>query len=179
MRRVRTLIALGFAIGIAVGFHWLSPTALAKTKISPGAEIQADDNTVREIVAAFHSAEDFLQARNLESLMALYSKEYSYHGLKKEDLKKIWHDLFANYHRISSAHMFSRIVVAEGKTPTAEITCTGVLWATSDAGQRANIDSWFEEVHYLIYEEGAWRIRGHAGEARKGLQFGVAPHPFF
>jgi SnoaL-like domain len=179
MSRFSTLIALGFAIGIALWMHGLSLPALAKTKISQGAEVKADDKTVREIVAAFHRAEDFLQARNLESLMALYSKDYNYHGLKKEDLKKIWHDLFANYHRLSSAHMFSRIVVAAGKTPTAEVTCTGVLWATSDTGQRVNIDSWFEEEHHLTYEDGAWRIRGHAGEAPKGLQFGVAPHPFF
>jgi hypothetical protein len=46
-------------------------------------------------------------------------------------------------------------------------------------GDRVNVDSWYGEVHHLIYEDGIWRIRGHAGEAPKGIQFGVAPHPFF
>lgn len=180
MRRMSVAIVLGAVLGTAMWLQTFAVPVLAKTKVSTGAEVQADDKTVREILDAFHRAEEFLQARNLDALMGLYSKEYNYHGLKKDDLRKIWEDLFAQHHRISTEHMFSKIVVLAGKTPAAEITCTGSLWATSDvAGQRVNIDSWFEEVHHMVYEDGRWRIRGHAGEPSKALQFGVAPHPFF
>ena len=78
----------------------------------------------------------------------------------------------------NQCHVLNEVVV-EGNAPRAEVTCTGGLWATSEStGQRENIDSWFQEVHRLIYEDGAWRIRGHAGEGPNALRFGVA-HPFF
>ena len=180
MYKKSTLGLLALLIGVALWLQGFTLPVQAKTKISQGAEIQADDKTVRGILAAFHKAEEFLEARNLDAMMGLYSKDYNYHGLKKEDLRKIWEGLFAQHHRISTAHMFSKIAVVDGKHQTADITCTGTLWATSDpAGQRVNIDSWFEEVHHMVYEDGAWRIRGNAGEAPKALQFGIAPHPFF
>jgi len=98
---------------------------LAKTKISPDAEIHADQKKVREIMATFEKAEVALEARNLDTLMALYSKDYAYHGLTKDDIRKIWKDLFAQTHRIASEHRFSKIVVTEGQNPRAEVTCTG------------------------------------------------------
>ena len=146
----------------------------------PLGRVEADDKTVSEILAAFNRAEQALHARDLDALTALYAQAYNYHGLRKDDLRKIWENLFAQYPRISSTHIFSRIVAVPGKPPTAETTCTGSLWATSqETGQREVIDSWFYEVHYLVYEDGAWRIRGHAGEPPATLRFGVTPHPFF
>ena len=62
---------------------------LAKTKISPDAEIHADQKKVQEILATFEKAEAALEARNLENLMALYSKDYAYHGLTKDDIRNI------------------------------------------------------------------------------------------
>ena len=165
---------------IAFLFQGLTLPVLAKTKITPGADVQADDKSVREILVSFHKAEEFLEARNLDGLMGLYSKDYNYNGLKKDDLRKIWEGLFTQHQKIASSHMFSKIIVVAGKNPTADITCTGSLWATTvPTGHRVNIDSWFEEEHHMAYEDGAWRIRGHAGEAPKVLQFGVAPHPLF
>lgn len=171
----------GIAMGSALWLLILSllSSASAKTKISPDAEIQADHKTVEEIMATFKKAEDALEERNLEALMALYSKDYTYHGLTKEDIRKIWKDLLAHSHRIASEHRFSKIVVGDGKNPRAEVTCTGSFWTTDETAKRVNIDSWYEEVHYLVYEDGAWRIRGHAGEASKATLFGTTPHPLF
>jgi ketosteroid isomerase-like protein len=157
----------------------LPSPAYAKTKVSPDAEIQADHKTVEEIVATFKKAEDALAERNLETLMALYSKDYTYHGLTREDIRKIWEDLFAHSHRIASEHRFSKIVAGDGKNPRAEVTCTGSFWTTDETSKRVNIDSWYEEVHYMVYEDGAWRIRGHAGDASKAPLFGTTPHPLF
>ncbi len=175
----RSLCALGIAIGVGVLFAALPLSALAETKIGKDAVINANDKTTKEILAAFDRAEEALRGGNLDAVMAIYSKDFQYQGLKKDDLKRIWTTLFSRHHRLASHHIFSKIVVVNGKVPTAEVTCTGGLWATADAtGERVRIDSWFEEVHRLVYEDGAWRILGHAGEGPNALNFGTA-HPFF
>lgn len=145
------------------------------------AEIKGNDKDVSEILAAFNRAEEALHARDLAGLMTLYSERYHYHGLSKGDLRKIWQEMFARYDNLASTHTFSRIHVGgSAKEPTAEITCTGSLWGLSkDTGKRVIIDSWFYEIHHVAYDDGAWRIRGHAGEDTKALPFGASPHPFF
>jgi ketosteroid isomerase-like protein len=145
------------------------------------AEIKGSDKDVSEILAAFNRAEEALHARDLDGLMALYSEQYHYHGLSKSDLRKIWEEMFASYGNLASTHTFSRIHVGgSAKEPTADITCTGSLWGSSkETGKRVFIDSWFYEIHHVVYENGAWRIRGHAGEDTKALPFGTSPHPFF
>lgn len=144
------------------------------------AEVKADDKTVSEILAAFNRAEAALQAGNLDDLMALYSEQYTYHGLTKPDLKKIWGELLTHHRDFRSNHILSRITAVQGAPPSAELTCTGSLWAISkETGQQVNIDSWYGEVHYMVKEEGMWRVRGHRGESPKTQVFGVAPHPFF
>jgi hypothetical protein len=162
---------------------WLQGTALpalAETKMSKQMEIQANEKTVKEILTAFDKAEKALKEQDLEDLMAIYSKNYDYSGLTKNNLRDLWKDLFSKYRRISSHHIFSKIVVSvEGKAPKARITCTGGLWATAEStGERIIIDSWFDEVHRLVYENGAWRILGHNGEDQQAVQNGAA-HPFF
>jgi hypothetical protein len=120
--------------------------------------------------------------RDLDTLMALYSEGYKHHGYTKEIFRTIWNDLFQDYHDFSSTHIFSKIrVEVERTAKTAMITCTGSLWATSNfTGQRVNIDSWFGDIHYLIYEGGAWRLQGHAWDAAmKETRYALPPHPFF
>ncbi len=153
---------------------------LGEVHVDRWAEIKASDKDVGEILASFNRAEEALHERNLDGLMALYSEQYRYHGLSKADLRKIWEDMFAHYDHLASTHIFSRIQVAPGTHPTAEIACTGSLWGVSkETGQRVIIDSWFYEIHHLIHEDGGWRLRGHGGDAEKVLPFGVSPHPFF
>lgn len=183
MNQRHALAAMGVSFIVAA---WLQGCAVAPLMHRGGimvdrwAEIKADDKTVGEILGAFNRAEEALHAQNLGGLMGLYSQQYSYHGLTKEDLRNIWTGLFAQYQGLASNHIFSGIVVVAGTTPIAEVACTGSLWAVSkETGQRVNIDSWYGEVHHLVHEDGAWRVLGHAGEAPKGSQFGVAPHPFF
>lgn len=162
---------------------WIQGTALpalAETKLSKQIEVQANQKEVTAIRAAFDKAEKALKAQDLDDLMALYSKDYDYHGLTKNNLRDLWKDLFSKYRRIASHHIFSKITVTvEGKAPKARITCTGGLWATAEStGERIIIDSWFEEVHRLVYEDGAWRILGHDGEDQQAVQNGAA-HPYF
>lgn len=154
---------------------------LGKTEIAHSATIQADPETLNQILATFNRADDALHRQDLDTLMSLYAKNYNYHGIDKTELRNIWQDLFRQYRDFSSTHVFTSIVAKPAnKPPTAHITCTGSLWAISRlTGRRVNIDSWFGDVHHLIYEDGAWRIEGHAWEASRDNRYVLTPHPFF
>ena len=123
---------LAFVLSMSLILPMLSAPALAETKMSKQMEIQANQKDVSAILAAFDKAEKALKEHDLDALMALYSKDYNYHGLTKNNLKEAWTDLFSKYRRIASHHIFSKITVTvEGKAPQARITCTGGLWATA------------------------------------------------
>jgi ketosteroid isomerase-like protein len=176
-------IAILFALGVSLGF-WTSPQPMAeaKTQLTTGTIQEAEPQTVKELLATFEQAEQAMQARDLDEIMALYSEEYHYHGLKKADIKKIWGQLFDHYRELESFHTFSTIrTVGSGSKLIAEMTCTGVVWGTSkDTTLRSPVDSWYEEIHYLKKENGRWRIVGNVGgESQPVLQFGIAPHPLF
>ena len=144
------------------------------------AEVKADDKTVSGILAAFNQAEAALQTGNLDELMDLYSQSYSYHGLTKQELRKTWEELLQQHREFRSNHILSRIVAVPGDPQSAEVTCTGSLWAVSkETVEQVNIDSWYGEVHHMVNENGTWRVRGHRGKAPKTQAFGAAPHPFF
>ena len=151
------------------------------TIIGAKADIQADQRTVDELMLTFHKADEALRRQDLDALMSIYSKNYNYHGIDKAELRNIWQDLFRQYRDFSSTHVFSSIAAARANTPpTAEITCTGSLWAISRlTGQRVNIDSWYSDVHHLVYENGVWGIQGHAWEAPRDTRYVLSPHPFF
>ncbi|NOT21224.1 MAG: hypothetical protein HOP22_00645 [Nitrospiraceae bacterium] len=154
---------------------------IGATTIAHTAEIQADDQTVKEIMSTFNHADEALKRKDLNALMDLYSEGYNHNGYTKEIIRRDWDVLFQQYHDFSSTHVFSKITVEVGEVPKAEITCTGSLWASSvRTGERVNIDSWFGVVHLLIYEGGAWRIRGYAGESpRIAPRYALPPHPLF
>ncbi len=152
-----------------------------RVSIERSADIKGDDRDVAAILAAFNHAEDALHQNNIGGVMALYSEQYRHHGLSKTDLRIIWEEMLSQYEGLASTHVFSRVsVAASGKAPTAQVWCTGSLWGTSKATkQREVLDSWFYEIHHLVYEDGEWRIIGHAGGDTTPVIFGKSPHPFF
>lgn len=157
-------------------------TVQAKIVVPPsGSMIEVNAATLKTVVGLFEAAEDAIKAHDLDKVMAVYSPQYNYHGLKREDLRKIWKDLFDEYQEIASTHLFTKMTkVGAGRDGVLEVTCTGHLWARSKtSGLYVPIDSWHEEVHYLVLENGTWRIRGNVGESPRVLPFGTAPHPLF
>jgi hypothetical protein len=154
---------------------------VAKVEVPSYARVMADEVTVKEIISAFDRAEQAIQARDLDGLLALYSKRYDYHKLRKSDARRVWDEIFEYHHQLHSTHLFTDIktVQVDGET-RAEVKCTGALWGlANETGQKITVDSWFEEVHYLVKEEGTWRIIGNAGGAPETPRFGHAPHPLF
>jgi len=177
------IVLIGGTIGLAGCQFGLSPAMpdLARTQLAHGAVVQADERTLAEILDTFSRADAALRKQDLDTLMTIYSQSYKYHGYDKDRLRLLWKDLFLLHTQFSATHVFSKIVVnANATPPTAEITCSGSLWAVSKlTGRRVNIDSWFGDVHYLVYEDGAWRIRGHAWEAPDPGRYFLSAHPFF
>jgi hypothetical protein len=176
----RSLAGLGLAPAFLL-FLAPSPIALALTQIGPEATVEADQQTLAELIGTFDRAEEAIRARDVDGLMALYAANYEYHGLKRGDIRKIWADLFARYDLIANIHTFSAIkVMRAGNQVTAEITCTGAVWANSrQTKQRIPIDSWHQEVHRLVKGKDGWRIVGNLGNEQAIRQFGTAPHPLF
>ncbi|HKT34032.1 MAG TPA: nuclear transport factor 2 family protein [Nitrospira sp.] len=180
MNRLLLTVVCYFLLGV-----WWSlavPGADAKTQLLPDGIQEVDAATLKELLSAFEQAEQAMAAKDIDRILALYSDDYRYHGLKKADVRRIWKQLFDHYKELESFHTFSVVrTVGSGSKLVAEMTCSGVLWGTSnDTTLRSPVDSWYEEVHYLKKENGRCRIVGNVGgESIPVLQFGVAPHPPF
>jgi len=166
--------------------------AVAVTDITQDAEVKADPETVKAIRNVFDRAEEALRTKNLSGIMAIYSKDYQNRGLRKVDTAHIWQDIFDRYDDLSSRHVFSKIVVDQRKTgpPTAQVICTGVLYGVSilRKGKPAPtalvekpvyLDAWFEATHYLVLEDGRWKIIGHDPSTAEDHPFASALHLLF
>jgi hypothetical protein len=179
LTRERILIAVTL-IGISLSILGAGTPASGALRIDAEADLQGDAETLHQIEETFNRAEDVIGKRELDALMTVYSEHYRYQDLTKADMRKIWKGFFEQFARVATLHSFSRIVVKPGKQPTAQITCTGALWATSDQNdQRVNLSSWAGDIHHLIYEDGAWRILGQGRNTPNRSEFGQAPPPLF
>ena len=155
--------------------------ATAEMQLLQGAAADLDQATVDEVLATFRQAEQALRAGDVDGIMALYSEQYNYHGLKKTDMRKVWTNLFDEFRELSDAHHFSRMIrVGSGSKTIIEVTCTGSLSGLSKTGGvRVPIDSWYAQVHYMTFDDGQWRIRGNVGDSPRFMPFGTSPHPLF
>lgn len=154
---------------------------VAKVAVPDGSTIEVDEPTFTSVVAMFKRADQAVKSRQLDDIMSFYSSRYNYHGMNKDAIRKVWEELFEEYQEIASTHLLTRFnTVGSGSQAVMEITCTGHLWARSKtSGLYVPIDSWYEEVHYLVLEGGEWRIRGNLGDVPRTLPFGTSPHPLF
>ena len=157
------------------------PAARGDSRMSPGAAADLDQATTEAVLSTFRAADEAIRARDLTRLMALYSEQYDYHGLNKSDMGKVWANLFDEFQDLTDVHHFSRLTkVGSGSKTIIEVTCTGSLSGRSKTGGlRVPIDSWYEEVHYMTFEDGQWRIRGNVGDSPRLMPFGTSPHPLF
>ncbi|MDH5641677.1 MAG: hypothetical protein OEY28_10310 [Nitrospira sp.] len=153
----------------------------AKIAVPSRSVIEVDEPTAKSIVAMFERADQAVTSRDLDAVMAFYSSHYNYHGLKKDAIRNVWKELFDEYQEIAGTHLLTKLTkVGAGNQAVLEVTCTGHLWARSKtSGLYVPIDSWHEEVHFLVLEEGEWRIKGNLGDVPRTLPFGTSPHPLF
>lgn len=193
MKRERTATAF---LVLSAALSWaLAPGVLmAKVQVLPEAILSTEGKQVTRqsgllrhpvvtgLLAAFDRAESALKKKDIDALMRFYAPSYDYHGLKEDDVRRIWGEVFDHYKAVESLHLFSDIKVSRvNHRLRAEVTCTGGLYGTDErTGNRVTIDSWFREVHYLVNEGAGWRFLGNAGEVPAGVPFASAPHhPLF
>ena len=107
--------------------------------------------------------------------MALYAESYQDRSFTKANLREEWHHALAEYHGFSATHLVTRVEVQSDSIQP--VTCSGIISAVSNAtGARVTLDSWIGEVHYLIHEQGNWRIQGDAWEVRHPTEIQFAGH---
>ena len=156
-QRIGLIAALGLVIVLQSCSLYVPD--LDGTYIPHSATIHTDKKTALEILKNFKRAEEALKRKDLDSLMEFYADTYQHRGFTKDSLKAEWKHLFGEYRDFSATHVLTlfEVVVDADKVPlTAQVTCTGSLWAISnDSNRRVNLDSWYNEVHYLTYAEGA------------------------
>lgn len=177
----RVIYGTGFLVGLILQGCYTVPD-LHGVYLRHNAHIEANQRTVDEIISAFQRAEDAIEQGHLDDTMSFYAHNYRHTNFNPVTLSPVWRDIFRDYRDLSISHVFSRIVVhADTHPPTAEVTCTGSLWGTSQTGVRTNIDSWVDDVHYLVYEQGGWRTQGHQWEflMEKDTRSARPPHPLF
>jgi len=180
-RRRRGMQWSGLLTGAILVLVVMLPAARGESRLLPGAAADLDQATTESVMSTFRAADDAIRARDLNGLMALYSEQYDYHGLKKSEMRKVWANLFDEFQDLADVHHFSRLTkVGSGSKTIIEVTCTGNLSGLSKTGGlRVPIDSWYEEVHYMTFEDGQWRIRGNVGDSPRLMPFGTSPHPLF
>ncbi len=158
---------------------WSIGPLMAETVIGKNAEIHALPEEVKELMSTFEKSDKAIQSKNLNGLMNSYSKNYAHLGADRNEIRKVWTRLFQDYKELLIGHTFNRIHIDRSKR-MAYIVCTGLVFGINTrTGKKERIDGWVDEVHYLIHEEGEWKIFGHDTESIEPGQFGVAFHPLF
>ncbi|OQW32782.1 MAG: hypothetical protein A4E19_05330 [Nitrospira sp. SG-bin1] len=181
-------------LGIALGGAFAPRGVMAKVQVLPETTLLVEGKkvagqkgllrhpVVRGLFAAFERAEAALKKEDIDALMQFYAPSYDYHGLKVDDVRRVWGEVFEHYRTVESLHLFSDIKIMQVNDELrAEVTCTGGLYGTdARTGNRLTLDSWFREVHYLVKDGDAWRFLGNAGEVPAEAPFASAPHhPLF
>ena len=198
--RQRTTGLLGFrrrwrvACLLAASLMLAGPSAHATVQVLPemtlkregrtitGAKAIRADQTMQDILTAFDRAEHALERQDPSALLQFYASGYNYHGLHVADVERIWGEVFEHYRALSSTHLFSEMKVVQTEEGTrVELTCTGGLYGTeAQSGARITLDSWFQEVHYLVRDKNGWRFLGNRGDAPRSAPFSSSPHhPLF
>ncbi|MDR4465228.1 MAG: hypothetical protein MRJ66_13260 [Nitrospira sp.] len=181
-------LSLGCSYALAPVAGFAKVQVLSETTLLAGEKKVTGQNKltthpmVKGLLAAFDRAESALKKEDLNALMQFYAPTYDYHGLKANDVRRIWGEVFEHYKALESLHLFSDIkITQEDNELRAEVTCTGGLYGTDErTGNRITLDSWFREVHYLVKVDGVWRFLGNAGEVPTGAPFASVPHhPLF
>jgi len=163
--------------------RWHHPApAAAVVEAAAGTVSKADQAALNEIVASFDRAESAVQQQELDVLMDFYAKAYNYHGLKWSDVRRVWSEVFTHYGQLTSKHVFTGLkLVRDDGFKKAYVTCTGGLYGIEKrTGKPITIDSWVQEVHYLVKEKGGWKFLGNAGGTSLSAPPASAPHhPLF
>ena len=183
MKRIRAFGTYSLLAGwLLVSWCYHPTPSTALVEIAPGVVAEADQSIMKELVAAFDEAEVAVRQADIDALMLFYGKGYNYHGLKLSEVRRVWSEVFAHYGAVTSKHVFTELKLAKaGSMEKAYVTCTGGLYGLEKETRKPiTIDSWVNEVHHLVKENGRWHFHGNAGGAPASAPPSSAPHhPLF
>lgn len=147
-------------------------------EMDPASKKQLGKKTFDEVMDFFNNAEQALETKNIDKLMALYSDNYANGMHDKKSARKIWERIFKTFDKMATQHSM-RIVQSSNKDILI-IQCTGLLTGTPQGEKySATIDNWNNQNHVISKENGQWKLVGTSGMERKRLWFDEPMHPLF
>ena len=171
-----SLVAADVAIGAE---HQMSDKY--SMEVDPAAKQQLGEKTYNEVMMFFDTAEKAIETKDLKTLMALYSDNYSDGDHDKKSAEQTWQRIFDTFDTMAMLHRMKLEKMSEDKNMVV-FQCTGILVGVPNQKKEANpitIDNWTNQDHILVKEGGKWKLIGTYGLERKRLWFDKPMHPLF
>lgn len=177
------LIGICFLAGVATGAeHKLSDEY--DMYVDPAAKQQLGEKTFNEVMIFFHEAEKAIEEKNLETLMGLYSENYTDGEHSKKSAREIWERIFSTFEMTATRHNMKLVNQGADKNMVV-FRCSGLLLGVPGQNSKVKqkgpvtIDNWVLQDHVLVKEAGKWKLIGTYGTERKRLWFDKPMHPLF
>lgn len=174
------LVAACLFSGVAIGAeHKMSDKY--SLEVDPAAKQQLGEKTYHEVMMFFDSAEKAIETKDLKTLMALYSDNYTDGDHDKKTAEQTWKRIFDTFDTMAMLHRMKLEKMSEDKNMVV-FQCTGILVGVPNQKKEANpitIDNWTNQDHILVKEGGKWKLIGTYGLERKRLWFDKPMHPLF
>ena len=177
MKRLRIITIIVFAL-IFLSFYDLRAEAGSSVNLPPLEKMQVNKKALNELMDFYEQIEVALHAEDIETLMTFYAEDYLHHGITRRQLRFMWLEIFNNFDKLYSAHIFTKVDLS-GKDFI--MTCTGGLFGIphgSTTGEFETIGSWSKVNHWLSKMRGEWKIVG-GGSFIKTIALGEELHPLF
>ena len=121
--KLKARIGLGLVLCSVLG----AEVASAKVQVLPETVLQVEEKKVTEqsgllrhpvvkgLLAAFERAEAALKKKMWMLSCGFMRPTYDYHGLKEDDVRRVWGEVFEHYKAVESLHLFSDVKVTAGE----------------------------------------------------------------
>lgn len=154
-------------------------TELHSVTIDPNTKKIIPPEILAEVEEFFEKAEDAIQAKDIDALMALYSDSYLNGPHDKDSARKIWERIFDRFQTLGTMHNM-RITSYDYEGQVVVIKCSGILLGKPNGSdQRVPVDNWTNEDHVISKSGENWKLIGTYGKERKRLWFDKPIHPLF
>ena len=148
-------------------------------EVDPESRTRLGDEVYQQVMGFFHDAELAIETQDLDSLMELYSDNYTDGLHDKDSAKEIWTRIFKTFNTIATHHNMKLVNITAQKNVVV-FRCSGLLLGVPSIDKGSiTIDNWNQQDHVLALEGGEWKLLGTYGRARKRLWFDKPMHPLF
>ena len=141
--------------------------------------VKRNSRDFRAIKGVFDSIIRAAKKGRADDIVAFFSERYLNSGRNRDDVRRQWKQILENFSDLELQHPIYHI---ERSGRFAKMKCEGVLMGKPRKPMRREtgddlvvIDSWKFSVHYLVFEDGGWKILGDQIPYDTGRTF----HPLF